>query len=553
MRDEAAATSGPANRAMEMRMAIGSFRSDRRARRARCMGTSNSTGWKGLEKWDYMLHFEARVGVLAGSRLVGNCHHHQFSYPLIGELREMRVMKRIARPAIRKYAPPSSRLASRIDRNAVTEVQDRWEKVPHLKGCGDNRRREKVIVRLVIQVLFFVAALAGLAPVLATPQETVTIAGVVRSPSGSAITEARVTVLDALRLPVKSAVTGPDGRFTIAGLPHGRYILSVDTPGFERNERVILLGEEAPAELVIDLPAGGTERVVVTAAPGVPQDAGATSQAVNVADEQGLALRAKTLLAQAAAEQPRLHPQRPSPTHGAIFVRGLTGAKVNAFVDGIRFSNGAARGGINTFFDMFDSDLLQGLEVLRGPSSAQYGSDAIGGSIQLMTRAPRLSPGGKEAGGGFSTQVNSADQSVGAAVFGSYATPGFGILGTVSSRRVDDVRPGEEVDSHNAVTRFFEIPSDVVIDDRLPDTSFNQYDGSVRFIWQPVEGSQLTGAYLHGQQEHGQRYDQLLGGDGNLIADLDHVTADLAYVKYERALSGWLDRLTVGGSFNTQR
>jgi hemoglobin/transferrin/lactoferrin receptor protein len=404
--------------------------------------------------------------------------------------------------------------------------------------------------------LFFVAFsafVACLAPALAAPRETITIAGVVRSPSGSAIAEARVTILDGQRLPVKTAVTGADGRFTVSGLFPGRYILSVDTPGFERNERVILLGEEAPPDLVIDLPAVGTERVVVTAAPGVPQEASATSQAVNVVDAQEIALRAKTVLAQAAAEEPGLHLQRTSPTIGAIYVRGLTGAKVNVFVDGIRFSNGAARGGINTFFDMIGPDFLGGFEVLRGPSSAQYGSDAIGGSIQLMTSSPLLSPGGKEAGGGFSTQVDSADQSVGAAVFGSYATPTFGLIGTLSSRRVDDVRPGEGIDSHNAVTRFFDLPSDTIIDDRLPDTSFDQHGGTLRFSWQPVEGSQITGAYLHGRQEDGQRYDQLIGGDGNLVADLDHVTTDLAYVKYERTLSGWLDQLSVGGSFNTQR
>ena len=42
---------------------------------------------------------------------------------------------------------------------------------------------------------------------------------------------------------------------------------------------------------------GATEHVVVTATPGVPQEAGSTSQAVNVVDEEELALRAKTGLA----------------------------------------------------------------------------------------------------------------------------------------------------------------------------------------------------------------------------------------------------------------
>ena len=53
-----------------------------------------------------------------------------------------------------------------------------------------------------------------------------------------------------------------------------------------------------------------------------------------------------------------------------IFVRGLTGNKVNVFVDGVRYSNGAQRGGVNTFLDLIDPSVLEGIEVLRGPNSA---------------------------------------------------------------------------------------------------------------------------------------------------------------------------------------
>ena len=402
-------------------------------------------------------------------------------------------------------------------------------------------------------VLSFLTSILLLAPAVGAPPGTATVSGVVRDPYGATVAGAAIVLLDPLRLPVRSTVTDAEGRFALSEVVPGRYILSVLAPTFERTEQIVLAGD-ATAALAIDLPPRGTtEHVVVTATPGVPQDAGSTSQGVNVLDEEELSLRAQTVLAQAAAEEPGLYVQRTSPTIGAIFVRGFTGAKVNAFVDGVRYSNGAARGGINTFFNLLDPNYLEGLEVLRGPSSAQYGSDAIGGSVQVQTLAPVLAASGREVSGRFSAQAGSADESYGASLSGSFATPRFGIVGTFSDRTVDDVRTGGEIDSHNAVTRFFGLSSDVVIDERLPDTSFNQYGGSLRFTWQPVEGSQLTGAYLHGQQEHGQRYDQLLGGDGNLIADLDHVTADMAYVKYERVLSGWFDRMTVSTSYNTQR
>ena len=57
--------------------------------------------------------------------------------------------------------------------------------------------------------------------------------------------------------------------------------------------------------------------------------------------------------------------QRTSPTMAGVFVRGLTGNKVNVFVDGVRYSNGAQRGGVNTFLDLIEPGML---EIDRDPA-----------------------------------------------------------------------------------------------------------------------------------------------------------------------------------------
>ncbi|HXG67234.1 MAG TPA: TonB-dependent receptor, partial [Blastocatellia bacterium] len=71
--------------------------------------------------------------------------------------------------------------------------------------------------------------------------------------------------------------------------------------------------------------------------------------------------------------------------------------------------------------------------------------------------------------------------------------------------------------------------------------------------WSPAEGSQIISGYSRGQQDGGKRYDQLLGGDGNLIADLRNLMNDLFYVKYDRINPGWLNSFTAAYSFNSQR
>ena len=59
--------------------------------------------------------------------------------------------------------------------------------------------------------------------------------------------------------------------------------------------------------------------------------------------------------------------------------------------------------------------------------------------------------------------------------------------------------------------------------------------------------------YLRHTPGRGRRYDQLLGGDGNLIADLRDLTLDFFYARYERIGAGWFDDASVAYSINSQR
>lgn len=70
---------------------------------------------------------------------------------------------------------------------------------------------------------------------------------------------------------------------------------------------------------------------------------------------------------------------------GSPFLRGLTGNQTLLLIDGIRINNATARYGPNQYFNTIDVFSLQNMEVLRGSGSVQYGSDAIGGTIQAFS------------------------------------------------------------------------------------------------------------------------------------------------------------------------
>lgn len=75
---------------------------------------------------------------------------------------------------------------------------------------------------------------------------------------------------------------------------------------------------------------------------------------------------------------------------GSPFVRGLTGNQTLLLVDGIRLSNSTFRYGPNQYFNTIDPFSIEKIEVLKGGGSVQYGSDALGGTIQVFTAEPEF-------------------------------------------------------------------------------------------------------------------------------------------------------------------
>ncbi len=381
------------------------------------------------------------------------------------------------------------------------------------------------------------------------------VSGTVRDATGAVISKAEVSLQTGEQTMVGSTTTDREGRFRFGSVAAGRYVLAVSFPGFSDRRMAVTVSSGATHKVDVTLEVTPVEaEVTVRSTGGVALEATAVTQPVNVIDSTQILERAKAVVGQVALEEAGVHLLRTSPTMAGIYVRGLTGNKVSVFVDGVRYSNGAARGGVNTFLDLIEPANLQGVEILRGPNSAQYGSDAIGGSVQFLSQVPALSSTGDgQFRGAFGTRANTGDLSYGANMSAQYSAAKFGILATAAGRRINRIRPGQGIDSHAAVTRFLGLPSDRLMPHRLPDTEFTQYGGMLKFNWTPSSSDQLVVSYTRTQQDGGKRYDQLLGGDGNLIADLRNLMGDVFYVKYNRVGVGPIDQITATYSFNAQR
>jgi vitamin B12 transporter len=72
-----------------------------------------------------------------------------------------------------------------------------------------------------------------------------------------------------------------------------------------------------------------------------------------------------------------------------VFLRGATSSQTVILVDGIRI--GSVTSGTPAL-ENIPLDRIERIEVLRGAASALYGSDAVGGVIQIITREPGVKP-----------------------------------------------------------------------------------------------------------------------------------------------------------------
>src|SRR6201988_2770796 len=379
------------------------------------------------------------------------------------------------------------------------------------------------------------------------------INGTVKDPGGAVVSGASVSLLHSHRAVIALTTTDAEGRFTLERVLPGDYQLSVEGKGFVRYRSVVHVTAGGTLNVAVVLEVTPlTEEVTITAEAGLVTDTRKVDTQVNVINEREILERAPEVVAQVVDEEPGVNLQRTSPSLSAVFVRGLTGRNVAVYVDGVRYTTSAQRGGVGTFFSLIEPSSLDGVEILRGPNSSQYGSDVHGGVVNFISQAPRYGGPGSEFHGHTNIFYSSPTNGAGGNTLFTYGTRNYGLLLNVNPRRISTLRPADGLDYHAAITRFLGLPSDV-FGTRLPDTGFTQYGGLARANFNLNENTQLFFSYARNQQDNGKRYDQLLGGGGKNISDLRNLMTDTFYARLFRQNLGFFDNGSFTFSYNSQR
>ena len=208
-----------------------------------------------------------------------------------------------------------------------------------------------------------------------------TLRGTVTDPDGRPVPGARVVLRGALAT-LAETTTNAEGRFE-ATAPDGQYDLRVVLDGFTADPLTIQAGASSPEVTVRLRVSALTESVVVSAAQtDLPLSQSASS--ITVISGSDIAARQLRVAGDALAFVPGLSVARNgSPgTTTSVFTRGGESDFTMVLLDGVRvnFFGGGA--------DLSQIPLVdvERVEVVRGPQSAVFGSDAIGGVIQIVSK-----------------------------------------------------------------------------------------------------------------------------------------------------------------------
>lgn len=239
------------------------------------------------------------------------------------------------------------------------------------------------------------------------PADAAVLAGTVVDPDGRAVSNARVVVSTQLGAAAET-YTGPAGEYEFPSLAAGRYVVQVVADGLHTPLTRITLSESGRRDLTVQLLVSAITESVVVSASQVEVARASAPASVTVISGESLQTRQTETVADALRQVPGLSVAR-SGSRGAltsVFPRGGASNYTLVLVDGVRANS---FGGGYDFAHLSVANVDR-IEVVRGPQSALYGSEAIGAVVQVITKrggAPQA--GATLEGGSQATWRTTAD------------------------------------------------------------------------------------------------------------------------------------------------
>ncbi len=231
------------------------------------------------------------------------------------------------------------------------------------------------------------ALLLVAAPLKGAAGESTHLTGTVVDPSGAAVPGAAVLLRNADTGFERLTQADERGLFLFRGLSPARYRLSGQARGFARAEREVEAPQASPVLLAL-APARVVEQITVVSGSRQEELRDSLNTRVDVVTRERVRDTGSETVGEVLREMPGVLTRRGSETSAVAGeqIQGIDSRQVLVLLDGqpLVGARGIKRGALN--LDRQSIERLDRVEVVKGASSALYGSDAIGGVINLVTR-----------------------------------------------------------------------------------------------------------------------------------------------------------------------
>ena len=183
---------------------------------------------------------------------------------------------------------------------------------------------------------------------------------------------------------------------------------------------------------------------------------------------------------------------------GSPMIRGFESSRVLLVMDNVKMNNLIYRAGHLQNIITVDPSILERVEVLYGPSSVSYGSDALGGVVAFRSKNPVLGDGGKTwfSGNAF-MRYGSANQETTGHVDFNIGGERFASLTSLSYSNVGDLRSGRRKNPFLKDDEYISRPYEVIRENgedllignskdwHQPGSGYMQYDLMQKFLFKP--------------------------------------------------------------------
>ena len=355
-------------------------------------------------------------------------------------------------------------------------------------------------LRVFQSVLIFLLPTLLLVSALSAQQSTGSITGKVSDTSQGVLPGARIDVQPG----GQSVQSDANGEFTISGINPGRYKVTVSHEGFGLYSTDVTVVPNNPARVDAVLQVGTHNEVVTVTGERQGGEIEALTiertadNIVQVLPSDVITSLPNTNIADAVGRMPSVSLERDEGEGKYIQIRGTEPRLSNVTINGIHLPS--PEGVRNVKLDAIPADLVSSVEINK-TLSANQDADAIGGSVNLVTRTPADQPYVSLVGMGGYTPITGGrylDQFAGTAGqrFGKDKKFGalFGFSYDYNSRGINDLEPGQAANLLPNGNTFFG-PNTADLRDYHYDRTRYGFDGELDYKISDMSSVYIRGLY----------------------------------------------------------